>query len=185
MDQWMNRAREVSQGLENGNQILDIYKTWLELSQLNEWLGACHITSAGMFVTMNDIGLTPELTIGIVEAPNGRFFDHSWVELDDLIFDVAIGFPDTDGEYVSAPIFASQDIGTGRTTSLRYGVNDKGLLSPPARNVASESLEEYGKNNNLWQRVEVFWKCHDQQVAKEILRQRYGRVMRTVRGEVL
>ncbi|GAB3352520.1 hypothetical protein ACFO0E_10470 [Chromohalobacter beijerinckii] len=185
VEHWLEKAREISIGINKGYLILEVYETWLRLIQDNGWTGACHDTSAGMFMAMHGVELAPELIIGIVEAPSGKLFDHSWVEVNGLIFDAAVGYPNPDGEDVSAPIFASRELETGKRTLLRYGVTNRGQLSEPAHTVASCTLAEYGQHCDLWEITSAFWCCHGRRVDPNDLRRRFGGLRRTVRGSIL
>lgn len=57
------------------------------------WGGACYATTAisHSLLKLHNIDSTP--CIGVVECENGEIFDHAWLEIDGLIYDLALPFP--------------------------------------------------------------------------------------------
>jgi hypothetical protein len=99
------------------------YRVLLRYMWESEYRGACHSTSAVLFVMLSEQGLKPKLCIGEVGA-GGPYFDHSWVELDGEVFDVAVSLPEPGGMEVGGPVFASVDLYTGTATDLDFAFAD-------------------------------------------------------------
>ncbi|MCW7755406.1 hypothetical protein OOT00_15600 [Desulfobotulus sp. H1] len=72
------------------DKILDIIS---DLIFYNEWTGACYasVAIAHTLLKFNKIESIP--CIGVVGCDNGEFFDHAWLEIDGLIYDLAMPFP--------------------------------------------------------------------------------------------
>jgi len=87
--------------------------------------GACHLLSGIMHVLLNEQGVESDLCIGEVRHPSGPVFDHSWVEIDGKVFDVAIQA--TYNDELHAPVFADVDLDTMRATKFNYRYQTKGL----------------------------------------------------------
>lgn len=125
-----------------------------------EYRGACHSTSAILFVLMSERGLRPKLCIGEVRA-GGPFFDHSWVELDGKVFDVAVSLPDLSGTPVGGPVFASIDLYYGEVSDLAFGISDGEGLGADARIPFENSLNGYAEAQrrepdtgpDIWRRI--------------------------------
>ena len=85
------------------------------------WSGACHASSAVVFVLLREQGVEATLCLG--EAQIGRaVFNHSWIEVDGQVFDVAIALTLESGMR-SAPVIMGRDVLTERPTKVQYGVN--------------------------------------------------------------
>ena len=87
------------------------------------WRGACHPTSAVLFVLFNELGLSAQWFTGVVssaEMLGGDAFDHSWVEAGGLVYDASISLSLSSGR---APIFGSIDLKTGKLAHVSYGVD--------------------------------------------------------------
>ena len=59
----------------------------------NNWAGACYASTAiaHTLLTLHNISSTP--CIGVVGCLNGEVFDHAWLEIDGLVYDLAMPFP--------------------------------------------------------------------------------------------
>lgn len=170
---------------QNGlnQQCANVFNATLNFIWEKQYLGACHSTSAAMYILLRELGLTPNLCIGEVRCKEGTF-SHSWVELDKQIFDVAVSLPLE--VKVGGPIFASIDLETKDRTNLVYGVNNSELDEIAIR-VKDATLAEYSAFDDhkipFWDLVvDIGKKCGIETTAKQ-LRSRYGQVKRTFRSE--
>lgn len=113
--------------LENGydKNLSDILIRFCKYIYNNQWRGACHAISSILYVVLVENGFKPEICIGEVQKDN-HLFDHSWIELDGKIIDIAINLT-LDGTYVSAPIIFDIDIAIKEKHKIKYGVNVYGL----------------------------------------------------------
>jgi len=110
-------------------KIMAIRETFFAVSdylKANPNPGACHLLSSILFVLMREYQIDCVLRIGEVLRPDGKYFDHSWIEIDNLIFDVGIQL--TYDEQKNPPVYAEIDLGSGKPTKLLYGAHSpKGL----------------------------------------------------------
>ena len=91
-----------------------------------QWLGACHAISSILYVALSEIGYKPSLCIGEVTG-NNLYFDHSWITIDGMIIDFAINKTLLNGDPASGIIIFDQDIETGLSSCLTYGVQGRGI----------------------------------------------------------
>ncbi|MEC3020356.1 lasso peptide biosynthesis protein [Bacillus cereus] len=121
----------------------EIQKTFFVVSDYlkeNPNPGACHFLSSIMYVLLKEQGIDCNLCIGEVKE-NNYFFDHSWVEVDGKIFDIAIQL--TYDERRNPPIFASYDLGLEALTDREYGSSSPKGLDPIAEKVLNTSFGKY------------------------------------------
>lgn len=113
--------------LENGydKSLSSILITFCKYISNNQWSGACHAISSVLYVILVENGYKPEICIGEVQKDN-YIFDHSWIELDGKIIDIAIGLT-LDGTYISAPIILDINIESEEKNKIKYGANGNGI----------------------------------------------------------
>lgn len=119
-----------------------------------QWIGACHATTAVMFVALSELGYDPIPCIGEVKDNKIGYFDHSWLKLDGKIIDLACSMTLLQGRAVNAPVILDVDIYSGQPCAMEYGVYYCGLDNT-ARHIANISLSEYMDGyprsmNGLW-----------------------------------
>lgn len=180
---WLHQAEQAAKTLPNGKPVYQAYAVLLNFVWENDWTGACHDTSAALYMVLAEMGFTPQIVVGEVKAAAG-IFDHSWVELDGKIFDVAVGFPGEDGQYVGPSVFASLNLATGGPTELHYGVRSPSGLDEIGRFVATANLEQYSaaqpEGLTIWDITpHIGAACG---VNMSDLRSKFGKVTRVVRG---
>jgi len=133
-------------------EILPAFAQVLKFVTENYWLGGCHDTSAALYMLLRESGIDATLCIGEVGVGE-KFFDHSWVEAEGLIFDAAVCMPHPRGEHVGGPVFASVDLDTGEATPLKYGaVSGEGLGSEavPALMFDLATYASVQPDSNIW-----------------------------------
>lgn len=91
-----------------------------------QWWGACHASCSALFVALSEFGYRPRLCIGEVMG-QGHYFDHSWLELDGEIIDIAINMTLIGGMSLSDPIFCGRNIRTGESPIMEYGYPGRGI----------------------------------------------------------
>lgn len=94
--------------------------------QRKQWWGACHASCSALFVALSELGYRPRLCIGELMG-QGLYFDHSWLELDGEILDMAISMTLMGGAPASEPIFCGKNIRTGQPPIIKYGVPGRGI----------------------------------------------------------
>lgn len=116
--------------------------------------GACHISSATLYVLLKELGYNPELCLGegLVDSQNLRF-DHSWVEMDHDIYDSAISL-DLQEMNVNDPIFKSHSLKTLTLTDNVYGSKDKTEADSVVKKIVNTGFLNYMDNapykNGAW-----------------------------------
>ncbi|MCR4704053.1 MAG: SEC-C domain-containing protein [Saccharofermentans sp.] len=132
-----------------GNILANMY-LYMEKKQ---WWGACHATASALYVCLSEIGYAPELCIGEVLG-KGLYFDHSWINVDDKIIDLAISMTLLGGAPASEVIVLGKEIKTGLPPILDYGVPGRGI-EDQARFVMEIPFVQYMDNfpdekDGLW-----------------------------------
>lgn len=186
IQQWLHNAEQASTSLPNGKRLFQAYAVLLNLAWQNGWTGACHDTSAALFMILSEMGFSPKIFTGEVKASAGTF-DHSWVELDGKIYDVAVGFPGEEGHHVGPSVFASLNLDTGEPTELVYGVRSPSGLDDVGQFVAYSNLEQYSagqpSGSTIWDITPHVGAACGVKLRKSDLRRKYGKVTRVVRGQ--
>ncbi|MFA0921642.1 hypothetical protein ALP73_200352 [Pseudomonas coronafaciens pv. garcae] len=183
---WLKNAEQASTSLPNGKRLFQAYAVLLSLAWQNDWTGACHDSSATLFMVLSEMGFSPKILIGEVKAAAGTF-DHSWVELNGKIYDVAVGFPGEEGHHVGPSVFASLNLDTGVPTELGYGVRSPNGLDDVGQLIAASNLEQYSAmqpvGSTIWDITPHVGAACGMKLRKSDLRRKYGKVTRTVRGQ--
>lgn len=183
LDSWLARARSIAKGLDGGELLFNAFEVVLRFVWEQRHAGACHDTSAVLYMLMSEQGLVPTLNLGEVKAAAG-IFDHSWVEVDGLIFDAAVCLPQEAGAHVGGPIFASVDLAANRPTELKFAVTSGRGLDAEALLVASLSLSDYAKiqpQMNIWVLAVAFGARIGLEITFDGLMLKYGTVKRIYR----
>jgi len=145
------------------------------------WIGACHASSAVLFVVLSELGFSPTLCMAEVESPN-LIFDHSWVEIDGAIIDLAISLPQQ-GAPMSGPIVLDTDITTGKKYRLIYGTDRGQGLDADAFFVATTPCCDFmdiypERENGLWDVVEDVL---GRKLSREVMQLKYAGTKREMR----
>ena len=81
---------------------------------------------SALYVALSELGYSPKLCIGEMLG-QGLYFDHSWIELDGQILDIAISMTLLGGAPVSEPIVFGKNIRSGKEPVIKYGVPGRGI----------------------------------------------------------
>lgn len=190
LDLWKVRATTLDLSLDRREST-----TFFELLKfvwLRDWHGACHSSSAVLYMLFAEHGMKPTLCIGEV-ARDGDFFDHSWVELDGFIFDAAVSLPSKNGDsaFVGGPVYKSIDLSSDKLTGVAYGVKNRVGLSSPARQISQSNLAEYCQtqiadgvplDGTIWGIADFLLGEIGVPSNVEDLADRYGSLIRTIRA---
>lgn len=156
--------------------ILDYYKK-------NPNPGACHLISSIFHVLLGEQNVENDLCVGEVKVGE-QYFDHSWIEIDGKVFDIAIQLG-LDGS-TNAPVYAGYDL-------LKEGAPDRiyGIASPSGFDRDAEQLvktpfvkymDAYPQfREGAWKIVKVISKELGLRVDIDQLRMKYKDVQRTVK----
>lgn len=151
---WSEVISEVNFEHPMSSIIKQTYVTLNDTFIQNPNPGACHLISSILYILLSEQKVESSLCIGEVEGPKGFYFDHSWIEVDGKIFDLAVQFT-LDGQRF-APVYASHDLISGKPTVFNYRFKKDGLdniaskvMRTPFVQYLDGALEEYG-----WGQVE-------------------------------
>ena len=133
---------EINVGFNNEETFKACFKDVERFVVQKRWGGACHATTAVLYAICKVLGIKSTPCIG--EVLNKVFFDHSWLEINGQVFDLAIAMPLED-VFETGPIYADYDLKTGEKTGVIYGVKHKGL-GEQASSIYSQSIYNYLKN---------------------------------------
>lgn len=142
LGKWYANVWEIGAQQHVREELCNVFTFSLGTLWTAGWKGACHDTSAALYMALKELEFNATLCIGVVDSRVGRF-DHSWVEIDGFIFDMAVCLPAEGGRHVSPPVFASRNVETLLSTDLRYGFASRSDLDDAAELVAQLNLEGY------------------------------------------
>lgn len=200
LDIWMNRLKNMAANDEkNGSQPSSIdsqvkaFREVLSFIWDNDYSGACHSTSAILYMLLAESDLEPTLCIGEVCLKNS-YFDHSWVELDGKVMDAAVSFPLKNGtsEFAGGPVFRSIDLSTNKGTDLSYGAKSTQGLDDIALVVLKNDLSGYHdmqvadvqeEQVRIWNLTVLLAANIGLTVTTDDLKRKYGSVKRALRGQ--
>jgi hypothetical protein len=154
---------------------------WMNKAKYN---GACHDSSIVLFILFNELGIRSELCIGETQLESGVVTDHSWVESEGLITDIAISMPNFP-EHFHAPLFFGKNLDGGDVTCT-YGKTFEGL-SEGSMYISKQDIGQY-LSMHPWGEDFIFKKTKE--IGKSIglkltvpkLKQKYSDVKRTVKA---
>ena len=152
----MSTGELIRAAVQNAGYKEDIANVLCNLSEYMErkqWWGACHASCSALYVALSELGYAPKLCIGEVLGQD-LYFDHSWIELDDQILDIAISMTLWGGAPASEPIVFGKNIRSGKESGIKYGVFGRGIEGD-ALDFNSLPFIDYmdgfqGEKNGLW-----------------------------------
>ncbi|MCD4780649.1 MAG: hypothetical protein K8S27_08910 [Candidatus Omnitrophica bacterium] len=122
-------------------KIQNAYFERLRFINKMQWQGACHASSSILYILFKEQKFNAKLYIGEVGALP-LVFDHSWVEIDNRIYDVAIASTLISGT-AFPPVFAGIDLQPGQKTKNEYGINSGQGYDPVVKQIKQTPFEEY------------------------------------------
>lgn len=186
LQHWLSTAQKLTPNTQNGRALLNVFGKYLEWIYSKEYRGGCHDTSAAIYILLSELGLSPVVCIGEVKH-NQSFFDHSWIELDNKIYDAAVCMPNLEG-VPSSPVFASKDLTTNQDTELIYGVASTVGYDEAARTILHMTFGEYSEfhsddQNKVWNLSKILGKEAGLKINVEKIRDKYSRIRKLERHE--
>ncbi|MDU1847206.1 MAG: SEC-C metal-binding domain-containing protein [Niallia nealsonii] len=133
-----NWSRAINNALCE-QKIKDIYRGAFDFIVEYNYQGGCHLLSAIMHILLSESGYNSIVKIGEVRIGN-LVFDHSWIELDGKVLDVAIMNTLQDG-IMFPPVFFGNSVASGMEVNYEYGVSN--ALDEIARRVLDMSIGRY------------------------------------------
>ena len=175
-------VKTIVQTIENGEVLGKIFLDFLSVIKRDNWIGACHAISSSLYVVLREIGFVSKLCIGEVKSfETPCFFDHSWIEVENKVIDLAIGYP-LQKITVSAPILLDLNVETMQTMKVEYGVYKEGM-GPIAEKVYNQNFVEYMNDkpeceNGLWSIVQEICEKNNIQFELNKYREKYKGIKR-------
>lgn len=126
---------------ENKVPLADIFSFYLRFMVDRDLRGACHDSSVLLYIMFSEYGFNPILNIGVVRNTENVIIDHSWITVDNAIYDIAIHLPMYEGKYISPPIFSSKNTADNTVTTLQFGVDIE--LDNDAQVILNLTIGEY------------------------------------------
>lgn len=170
-------AKQLLVNHQRGAAIAKTFATIDAFVAENDWEGACHATSAVAFVLLRAQGIEAMPCLGEL-AFGAAATDHSWIEIDDAVFDVAIARPLVP-EFARPPVLAGRHIHDGSATQLVYGATSGIAPMASATAVARLSIGQYMDGfpahvDGLWGIVSELGATMGLSLNVRELRTRYG-----------
>lgn len=134
-------ANEIPFEHEHKNKIHNTFFAVSDYHKKNPNPGACHLISSILHVLLKEQGIENDLCIGEVIQDNNNFFDHSWIEIDGKVFDIAIQLT-LQGD-MNFPVYAGYDLGTSHLVNNIYGVTTPSGLDSDAQKVLETPFVKY------------------------------------------
>ncbi|MEC5424282.1 lasso peptide biosynthesis protein [Virgibacillus sp. C22-A2] len=163
-----------------------IFKTFFAVSDYNKKHpnpGACHLVSSIFHVLLNEQKIENQLCIGEVKT-GSQYFDHSWIEIDDRVFDIAIQL--TLDESRNAPAYAGYDLQTEVNPERIYGSVSPTGFDRDAKQLLKTPFVKYMNEyphfrEGAWKIVKVIGKELRLKLDINELRKKYKETQRTLK----
>jgi len=135
-----------------------IYFELIDFMEKKDWRGACHESCGIQYVLLTELGIQCTWRVGEVKHKTKMqynspvLFDHSWILIDEEIFDIAIyksNFPELD----SPPIIRNINISTLQAPDFEYGITSGIDFGADARKVQNTPLSIYFDNSPLTKKL--------------------------------
>lgn len=134
-------AQRILKGHSHSLTITKTLTAVFRYMEKKRWSGACHASSALIFVLLQEQSVEATLCLG--EAQIGKaVFNHSWIEVDGQVFDVAIALT-LEPEIRSAPVIMGRNVQTERPTEVQYGINSGQPDDPPTELLRQTSFVDF------------------------------------------
>ncbi|WP_313891109.1 lasso peptide biosynthesis protein [Psychrobacillus sp.] len=177
-------AEETPFDHDQSEKVLNTFFAVSDYYKLNPNPGACHLMSSVFHVLLNEQGIDNELCIGEVKTGE-QYFDHSWVEIDGKVFDIAIQLT-LDGSK-NAPVYGGYDLFTVTASDLEYGSKSIAGLDEVAQQIYVTPFVNYMDaypvfKEGAWKIVKVIGKNLRLKLERIELRQKYKDTRRILKS---
>ncbi|MRX56498.1 hypothetical protein GJU41_21350 [Bacillus idriensis] len=138
----LNWRKNWAVGIDNHEceqQVKDIIRGTFDFIAKHDYQGGCHLVSAIVHILLTEKGYNPVVRLGEVQVGD-YVFDHSWIELDGEVIDVAIMNTLQDG-FKFPPVLYGKSVVTGKQVEYQYGVSQ--YLDATAQLVMGQSIGQY------------------------------------------
>lgn len=165
-------------------QKTEIYKTFfsiLDYYKSNPNPGACHLISGIFHILLKEQEIENDLCIGEVTYKDGIFFDHSWIEIDGKVFDIAIQL--TLQDEVNPPVYGGYDLYTEKLVERIYGTTSPSGFDPIGKRVLETAFVKYMNEypyfkEGAWQLVKLIGRDLRLKLDLKELPKRYANTQR-------
>lgn len=158
------------------------------------WRGACHMSTAVAHILLVQQGVNSTPCLGDVVTLRGPF-DHSWLEIDGAIYDLAIAYPLEEHEDSALPpVIAGRHLPDGTPTELLYGAapatyGRPALGNPSVEFIKRMSLTQYVDGAaevglDLWGIIIKLGQTLGLKMDKQMLKRRHMKTMWAIRDSV-
>jgi len=171
--------RKLAKLFPDSPEIYKTKKTFLNVLNYIEdqgWMGACHASTAIMYILLKEQGCEVQPCIGEVFKPS-IIFDHSWIEYDGKVIDAAIS--NTLIQLNFPPVFLNIDMMTEKKTEFEYGCSSGGGMDILAADISKMTIGSYmdsflGHPQGLWGIAKELAKKQSLMLNVEKAKSRYG-----------
>jgi hypothetical protein len=145
--------------------------------------GACHDVSIVLHVLLNEVGVKNIICVGEVKISDSEYFDHSWIEADGCIYDVAVCAPNL-YQYSHAPIFNGKSLSESGAIDFIYGASSPIGIDEVTNFVLNSNINQYLQPHPngadfIWDLIKKIGKECNLKLNKSKLRKQYGETLRT------
>lgn len=165
-------------------ELRSVFNSILEFINDHEYDGACHDTSAVFFIILQEINIPSTLCIGEIKYKE-QWIDHSWVEIDNQVFDIAISRPNI-SSCAQPPVFASLCEQTGNAPLVEYASESPCGFDQSTLWISEATLGEYSDNhpsneNHLWDLAVCIAENANIVLDRHTIKRKYCDAQRTVK----
>lgn len=124
--------------------IADLFCDFYDMVRKNNLIqGGCHFLSVLFHIILSEFGIENHLCLGNVQV-NGRIFSHSWVEIVNKIYDIAISQTNDPNCSLSRVIFCNINTENRLLSNVEYGVlSESELVDKTGKIIAEQTIGDY------------------------------------------
>jgi hypothetical protein len=144
---WIDNLNNSIELIPNKKIVEIVFSSIIDLTLKIDWKGACHESCGAIHILLNESGINNSWCIGEVKFGN-IYFDHSWIEINDEIYDISICntlLPDV----ISGPVIRGLDIENNKPTTALYSVISGAEEDETTRWVKQNDLSSYLLNSPM------------------------------------
>lgn len=180
--EWKKKLENIARKTPQEHKAHKAYSALWKWMVTEDYNGACHDTSVMLYMLFSEIGLKCTLCIGEVKLLTGAVTDHSWVEVEGKIYDIAISLPNFPDHY-HAPIYNGISLENNGLITALYGIYEAGL-DVEAESILNSTISEYltihpWGENFCYKKVNQIAKSIALRTNTTALKTRYGMIKRS------
>lgn len=149
--------------------------------------GGCHALSAIAHVLLAEKKVPSTLNAGCVDLPDGTSYSHSWVEIDDRVFDLACERPNRHRLSWRRPaVVYGVEVTTRSPPSARYGASIDSGIDAETRRIGTGTIASWlapsGRTDWFWEPLSMLMLRIGVKRSPRALRESYGALRWRLRG---